>query len=127
MAKLSREREKFCNQNEKLLQHIEKICNERTLWGRCYHLSHFTGGIDVCARNEASKAYLLQHFMRRDTPVFEAARTISKSDCLQACETSTNYANEVRKVEISTLESYLFFTDWMPKNLTGYACARVRY
>lgn len=59
MAKLRNNPEKIANNSEKLMQQIEKITGERKLWGRPYHLNHFTGGIDVCARNEASKVYLM--------------------------------------------------------------------
>ena len=86
MSKLRNQHEKLANNSDKLFQHIEKIIGERKYWAKCYHLNYFTGGIDVCARNEASKAYLMQHFLRKDTPIEEAAKTISKSDCLQASE-----------------------------------------
>jgi hypothetical protein len=69
-----------------LSQIIEKIYSERQLWAKIYHLIHFTAGIDVCARNEAIKAFLFNLMMNKNGPIDEMAKQLTKSDCLQAQE-----------------------------------------
>ena len=65
------------------MQLLEKLNGEKLLWARCYHLQHFTAGINVCARNELIKAHLYKLLMNRATRIDEIVRTLVKSDALQ--------------------------------------------
>lgn len=108
---MSNNREKVANNNEKLLQLIEKCNGEKSLWARCYHLQHFTAGVDVCARNELIKAHLYKLLMNRCSRIDEIVRTFVKSDCLQPQngEGSQFPQSEVRKVSLGSLESRPLF------------------
>ena len=79
---MSNNRETVANNNEKLMQLIEKCSGEKLLWARCYHLQYFTAGIDVCARNEFIKAHLYKLLMNRNTRIDEIVRTMVRSDTL---------------------------------------------
>jgi len=103
---------------------LEKVYTERHYWAKVYHMAHFTGGIDVCSRNELIKAHLLVHFMRRDTSLEDAAKAISRSDCLQPAELA-NPGQEFRKVRLGKLEDLPLFEKYLPANLSLYACLRV--
>ena len=118
-------REEIANKNEKLFQLLEKICSERQLWGRPYHVQHLSGGVNFCARNEHIKLHLMSHFLRRDTPIEVCAKQISKSDCLQPKE-QTCLSEEVQQVNIGRLEEHPLILTYLPKTLTSYALLRVR-
>lgn len=117
------DREEIANKNEKLFQLLEKICSERLLWGKPYHTQHFTGGVNFCLRNENIKLHLMQHFMRKDTPIDACAKTISKSDCLEPKEST---CAEYQHVNLGKLEENPLILTYLPKNLTPYAFFGVR-
>lgn len=94
------------------------------LWGQPYHMAHFTGGIDFCARNEKIKQTLVNQFLRRDTSIADAAKLISKTDCLQTIAESTD---EYRTVKLNALENHPLITTYLPSNLTNFAYNRIRH
>ena len=52
------------------------------MWARVNHLHHFTGGIDVCQRNEQIKGQLYKLLMNRNSRLHDISRILMKSDCL---------------------------------------------
>jgi hypothetical protein len=78
-------------------------------------MAHFTGGIDFCARNEKIKQTLVNAFLRRDTSIADAAKLISKTDCLQSVGESTD---EFKPVKLNALENHPLITTYLPNNVT---------
>jgi hypothetical protein len=67
---------------------------------------------------------MTQYFLRRDTSIAEAAKMISKSDCLSFTET---VQEEFRLVKLNCLETHPLITSYLPQNLTEYALNKCRF
>lgn len=70
------------------------------------------------------KARLYSYFIRKDTSIDEAAKFLSKSDCLKD---SSSLYDEYKPVELKELENLPLLFEYMNSNLTKYALLRARY
>ena len=95
------------------------------LWGQPYHMAHFTGGIDFCARNEKIKQALVNAFLRRDTSIQDAAKLLSKTDCLQ--DANEQNTDDYRPAKLNALENHQLISTYLPKNVTSFALNRIRH
>eukprot|EP00347_Sterkiella_histriomuscorum_P008161 403346149 len=123
MDELKKEQQEYANNNDKLFQLLDKIHNERNSWARVQHLQNFTGAFKVCERNEVIKNFMYHLINRKDTPIEETARILSKSDCIKH---PTHCFEEFKLVKLNQLEEIPFVADYIRENLTNYANNRIR-
>jgi len=124
MEDLQRRSGELCSHNEKMMAFVEKVHNERQLWGRCYHMHHFTGGVNVCLRNDNIKRVMSYYFRRKDISVDEICNAMVKTEVLQGKD---YMFREYKRVVSQRLDQLYLIKEFGASYLSGYAIQRIRW